>query len=204
MCIRDSSSPFAGCVVVAADSPLDVVDIAVVATPPRGGPRSTGIDVDVVRRIANWKTMLQIVTRDFFGSIMSSSASRTRSRSPAAVLTLALLCLCPPVVTGAVHEYASASFYPTTNGAILLGGREGVYASRVDLERTTTKGGWIAANPRVRDGKAYVRLDELVFTRDESTANAAGATSGADGLVEAALFERNDFCLLYTSPSPRD
>jgi hypothetical protein len=121
--------------------------------------------------------------------IMPSSSSRRRCLTTTALI----LCVYPVVVAAAVHEYASASFYPTTNGAILLGGREGVYASRVDLERTTTEGGWISANPRVRDGKAYVRLDELTFARDEATANAAGATGGADGLIEATLFERNDF-----------
>ena len=44
----------------------------------------------------------------------------------------------------------------------------------------------------VADGRAYVRLDDLTFERPRETARARGATGGADGLIEAATFARDD------------
>ena len=110
----------------------------------------------------------------------------------ARVLALALVA---PIARAraSAHEYADASLYPTANGAIALAGREGIFASTIALNRTTSRvsEAWLGPNPRVNDGRAYVRLDGIEFTRGEETARASGgATGGADGLVEILMFER--------------
>lgn len=97
------------------------------------------------------------------------------------------------LVDASAHEYADASLYPTANAAILLAGREGIFASSIALNRTTSRvvASWLGPNPRVNDGRAYVRLDGVEFARSETTARAnGGKTGGADGLVEILMFER--------------
>ncbi len=110
----------------------------------------------------------------------------------ARVLALALVA---PIARAraSAHEYADVSLYPTANGAIALAGREGIFASTIALNRTTSRvsEAWLGPNPRVNDGRAYVRLDGIEFARGEATARASGgATGGADGLVEILMFER--------------
>lgn len=97
------------------------------------------------------------------------------------------------LVDASAHEYADASLYPTANAAIVLAGREGIFASSIALNRTTSRvvASWLGPNPRVNDGRAYVRLDGVEFARSETTARASGGkTGGADGLVEILMFER--------------
>jgi len=93
----------------------------------------------------------------------------------------------------AAHEYRDASFYASSDAAILLAGREGLFASRVKLDASTgdVRGAWIGPKPRVADGKSYVRLDALTFRRSVEIAAAQGAAQGADGLVEVIVFERD-------------
>jgi len=110
-------------------------------------------------------------------------------------LALAVLAVLTRValVDASAHEYADASLYPTANAAILLAGREGIFASSIALNRTTSRvvASWLGPNPRVNDGRAYVRLDGIEFARSEATARASGGkTGGADGLVEILMFER--------------
>ena len=104
------------------------------------------------------------------------------------------LTLAPTLARASAHAYARDSLYATNDAAILVAGAEGVFASRVRLERETTdvRKRWLGANPRVADGRAYVRLDALTFERPRETARARGATGGASGLVEAATFKRED------------
>ena len=84
----------------------------------------------------------------------------------ARVLALALVA---PIARAraSAHEYADASLYPTANGAIALAGREGIFASTIALNRTTSRvsEAWLGPNPRVNDGRAYVRLDGIEFAR---------------------------------------
>jgi len=115
----------------------------------------------------------------------------------ALAVLLALLAVVTPnnvvLVDASAHEYADASLYPTANAAIVLAGREGIFASSIALNRTTSRvvASWLGPNPRVNDGRAYVRLDGVEFARSETTARASGGkTGGADGLVEILMFER--------------
>ena len=108
-------------------------------------------------------------------------------------LALALWASAAGETYAAAHEYRDASPYASSDAAILLAGREGLFASRVRLDASTrdVRTAWIGARPRVADGKSYVRLDALTFRRSRETAAAQGAGQGADGLVEVILFERD-------------
>jgi len=90
----------------------------------------------------------------------------------------------------AVHEYDDASLYAVSNAAIFVAGREGLFASRVDLNTSTTRAkAWVGANPHVSDGRAYIRFDNVAFVRSEAVAKAGGANQGANGLIEAVTFD---------------
>ena len=59
-----------------------------------------------------------------------------------------------------------------------------IFASTIALNRTTSRvsEAWLGPNPRVNDGRAYVRLDGIEFARGEATARASGG-DGRGGWV---------------------
>ena len=107
---------------------------------------------------------------------------------------VALLLALPRSARASAHAYFGESLYATNDAAILVAGAEGVFASRVDIERDTTdvRRRWLGKRARVADGRAYVRVDDLTFERPRETARASSATGGASGLIEAATFARDD------------
>ena len=91
---------------------------------------------------------------------------------------------------GAIHAYADASMYATSDGAVFDAGVEGAFAStRV-----------IKANAKASDsmhsrdnGEAYIALSDVVFARDDVVARAGGKKQGKTGRVNTVTFDARAF-----------
>ena len=89
------------------------------------------------------------------------------------------LTLAPTLARASAHAYARDSLYATNDAAILVAGAEGVFASRVRLERETTDvRRAMARRESARRGRARVRPTGRADVR---AAAGDGAGEGRDG-----------------------
>ncbi|XP_074589596.1 LOW QUALITY PROTEIN: uncharacterized protein LOC141845439 [Curcuma longa] len=98
---------------------------------------------------------------------------------------IAVLLVAASVTLGteaSIHAYELEPFREVGNALLLSGGSEGVVASRLD-----------ARGPlRIGDGRAYIKFENITFSRSKESAQQHSKMEHSTGLVQAIIFEAAD------------
>ncbi|CAA7395713.1 unnamed protein product [Spirodela intermedia] len=107
-------------------------------------------------------------------------------RGGSALLFVVLVVAAGSGVEASVHVYSGDTFREVGNAYLLAGGSEGIAASRVGSS------GDNSVAPGVRDGRAFIRFDQVTFGRSEEASSHYSNMEHSSGLVQAILFEAAD------------
>ncbi|XP_042456902.1 transmembrane protein 87B-like isoform X1 [Zingiber officinale] len=101
------------------------------------------------------------------------------------VAPIAVLLVAAAVTLGteaSIHAYDLEPFREVGNALLLSGGSEGIVASRLD-----------ALGPlRIGDGRAYIKFENITFSRSKESAQQHSKMEHSTGLVQAIIFDAAD------------
>ncbi|XP_057464907.1 uncharacterized protein LOC130754683 [Actinidia eriantha] len=102
-------------------------------------------------------------------------------------LFIAILISTTGSAEASIHEYDRDPFREVGNAYLLSGGSEGVVASR-----TTTPLADNEIRSPMRDGRSYIRFDNITFWRSKEAAEQHSEMEHSTGLIQIIIFEATD------------
>ncbi|XAR53119.1 hypothetical protein NMG60_11021532 [Bertholletia excelsa] len=102
-------------------------------------------------------------------------------------LSFAFLILSIGSADASIHVYRRDPFREVGNAYLLSGGSEGLVASR-----TTTSLPDIAMLTSIRDGRSYIRFENITFWRSKDAADEHSEMEHSTGLIQVVIFEAAD------------
>ncbi|KAL2899795.1 Transmembrane protein 87B [Bienertia sinuspersici] len=87
-------------------------------------------------------------------------------------------------VEGSIHDYKNEYFIPQSNAFFFHGGSEGLYASKVSDQSSSSDKGY--------KGRSFIRFESITFTRTKESAEKQNEWQQYTGLVEAIIVEVKD------------